>query len=125
MFNAYGADADPEGYGMTALAAINKVRQRVNMPAITAAQLNQARIEHERNVELSFENNRLWDVRRWKKGVTYFNKPVSRIEITSTGAGYNYAVKQLETRVFYDKMNWYPIPQSEIAKTHWAQNPGW
>ncbi|WP_184548820.1 RagB/SusD family nutrient uptake outer membrane protein [Mucilaginibacter sp. FT3.2] len=125
MYNAYGADADPEGYGMTALAAINKVRQRVNMPAITAAQLNQASIEHERNVELSFENNRLWDVRRWKKGVTYFNGSVSRVEITNTGTINTYAVKKLEDRVFYDKMNWYPIPQSEIAKTHWTQNPGW
>lgn len=125
MYNAYGAEADPEGYGMTALAAINKVRQRVSMPAITAAQLNQASIEHERNVELSFENNRMWDVRRWKKGVTYFNGSVNRIEITNTGGSYAYAVKKLENRVFYDKMNWYPIPQSEIAKTHWTQNPGW
>lgn len=125
MFNAYGADADPEGYGMTALKAINTVRQRAAMPAITAVQLNQARIEHERNVELSFENNRLWDVRRWKKGLAYFNKPVNRMEITNTGATNTYVVKPLENRVFYDKMNWYPIPQSEIAKTHWAQNPGW
>jgi hypothetical protein len=125
MFNAYGADADPEGYGMTALKAINAVRQRAGMPVITAAQLNQTRIEHERNVELSFENQRLWDVRRWKKGVAYFNGSVNRIEITNTGATNTYAVKKLENRAFYDKMNWYPIPQSEISKTHWTQNPGW
>jgi hypothetical protein len=125
MFNAYGADADPQGYGLTALQAINQVRQRAGMPGITAVQLNQARIEHERNVELSFEGNRLWDVRRWKKGTTYFNIPVSRIEITNTGATNTYAVKPLENRVFLDKMSWYPIPQSEIAKTKWTQNPGW
>ncbi len=125
MFNAYGADADPQGYGMTALQAINKVRQRASIPAITAAQLNQSRIEHERNVELSFENNRLWDVRRWKKGAAYFNGSVNRVDITNNGATNTYAVKKLESRVFYDKMNWYPIPQSEIAKTKWTQNPGW
>ncbi|SEO14024.1 Starch-binding associating with outer membrane [Mucilaginibacter gossypiicola] len=122
MFNAYGPDADPQGYGMTALQAINKVRQRVQMPALTAAQLNQQAIEHERNVELSFENNRLWDVRRWKKGVSYFSKPINRIDITSAGV---YTVKKLEDRVFATKMEWYPIPQSEISKTGWTQNPGW
>ena len=123
MFNAYGADADPQGYGMTALQAINKVRLRVTMPALNV--LNQQTIEHERNVEMSFEDQRFWDVRRWKKGGVYFKTPVNRISITNTSGSYTYAVKQLENRVFEDRMNWYPIPQSEIAKTHWAQNPGW
>ena len=86
MYNAYGAETDPQGYGMTALRAINMVRKRVGMPAIVAGQLNQQRIEHERNVELSFENNRLWDVRRWKKGTAYFGRPVNRMEITNTGS---------------------------------------
>ena len=120
MFNAYGASADPQGYGMTALQAINQVRQRAKMPVLTT--LNQQAIEHERNVELSFENNRFWDVRRWKKGTQYFNAPVNRIDITSTGT---YTVKPLENRVFTEKMNWYPIPQSEISKSGWKQNPGW
>jgi hypothetical protein len=120
MFNAYGAEADPQGYGMTALQAVNKVRLRAKMPVLTA--LNQQAIEHERNVELSFESNRFWDVRRWKKGVQYFNVPVNRIDITSTGV---YTVKALENRAFSEKMNWYPIPQSEILKTGWKQNPGW
>ena len=123
MYNAYGADADPQGYGMTALQAINKVRQRVKMPALTV--LSQQAIEHERNVELSYENQRFWDVRRWKEGSLYFKIPVNRIEITNTGGSNSYAVKQLEARVFDEKMNWFPIPQSEIAKTNWKQNPGW
>lgn len=125
MYNAYGATADPEGYGMTALAAINLVRQRVEMPALTAAQLNQQSIEHERNVELGFEDQRLWDVRRWKEGTAYFNKPVNRIEITKDGSAYTYSVTKLENRTFSDKMDWYPVPQDEITKTGWTQNAGW
>lgn len=120
MFNAYGPNADPQGYGMSALQAINKVRQRAGVPALIT--INQLAIEHERNVELSFENNRLWDVRRWKKGVSYFSKPVNRIDITAAGV---YTVKKLEDRVFTTKMEWYPIPQAEISKTGWTQNPGW
>ncbi len=126
MYNAYGPDGDPLGYGMTALQAINLVRQRTNtkMPVIASAQLTQQAIEHERNIELSFEGHRYWDVRRWKKG-NYFRAPLNRIEITNNGGVYTYAVKKLEDRVYEDKMNWYPIPQNEIAKTGWAQNAGW
>ncbi|OQP59453.1 carbohydrate-binding protein SusD [Niastella vici] len=125
MYNAYGAMADPKNYGLTALQAINFVRQRVQMPALTAVQLNQQSIEHERNVELGFEDQRLWDVRRWKAGTTYFNKPVNRIVISKNGAAYSYTVTKLENRVFDNKMNWYPVPQDEITKTGWTQNSGW
>lgn len=125
MYNAYGATADPQGYGMSALDAVNKIRQRVNMPALTAGQLDQASLEHERNVELSFEDQRLWDVRRWNEGPQYFNAPVYRIDIEKNGAGFDYAVKTLENRKFDPKMAWYPIPQDEITKTGWAQNADW
>jgi hypothetical protein len=125
MYHAYGATADPQGYGMTALEAINLVRQRVKIPSLTAAQLNQQSIEHERNVELGFEDQRLWDVRRWKKGTSYFNKPINRIVIIKNGTTYSYTVTKLENRVFENKMTWYPIPQDEITKTGWAQNSGW
>ena len=125
MYNAYGATADPLGYGMTALDAVNKVRQRVNMPALTAAQLDQQSLEHERNVELGFEDQRLWDVRRWNEGPQYFNTPVYRVDIEQSGTSYNYTVKALENRKFDSKMGWYPIPQDEITKTGWKQNPGW
>jgi hypothetical protein len=36
-----------------------------------------------------------------------------------------YEVKKLEDRHYSEKMNWYPIPQSEITKTGWYQNSGW
>lgn len=126
MYNAYGANGNPQGYSMTALQAINKVRARtgVAMPALT--DLTQDAIMHERRVELGFEGHRYWDVRRWKLGGTYFNAPLNRIEITLNGTAYTYTVKKLENRVYDDKkMNLYPIPQSEIVKTGWTQNTGW
>lgn len=92
---------------------------------LAPGELNQARIEHERMVELAFEDHRFWDVRRWKKGSDYFAKPVHRLVLTNTETGMNYEVKKLEDRVYTEKMNWYPIPQSEIVKTGWTQNSGW
>jgi hypothetical protein len=124
MMNAYGPD-DAHGFGKTATQAFNEVRKRAGVEELNAGELNQEWIEHERLVELAFEDQRFWDVRRWQKGTTYFNKPVTRMEITRNGNELSYAVKALENRVFEEKMHWYPIPQDEISKTGWTQNPSW
>ncbi|SHL59365.1 Starch-binding associating with outer membrane [Chitinophaga jiangningensis] len=127
MFNAYGATGDPQGYGMTALQAINAVRGRssVKMPAYTAGNLTAAAIQHERAVELGMEGHRFWDVRRYKKGVEVFNAPVYRILITKNGNAFTYERVKLEDRTYQSKMDWYPIPQAEITRTGWKQNDGW
>jgi hypothetical protein len=124
MFHAYGAESDPEGYGLTALEAINQVRNRSGMPALAASQLDETAIAHERRVEMGFEGQRLWDLRRWKAG-SVLNQPVNRMVITKSGTELSYAVQKLENRKFSDKMYWFPIPQSEINKTGWDQNEGW
>lgn len=123
MFNAYGASGDPLSYGKTALQAINEVRARSTMPALTTVTADA--IVHERRVELGFEGHRWWDVRRWKKGSVFAN-PVKSISITLNGSNFVYTPVKLEDRVYdQSKMNWYPIPQSEITKTGWEQNTGW
>lgn len=124
MYNAYGATGDPLGYGMTALQALNKVRARSGMPARIS--LTQDSIVHERDVELGFEGHRWWDVRRWKRGGSIFGAPIRSVSIALNGSTYTYTPTKLEDRVYDEsKMDWYPIPQSEITKTGWAQNPGW
>lgn len=47
--------------------SLNLVRQRVSLPAVTASgdELRQA-IRLERRLELAMENNRLYDIRRWR-----------------------------------------------------------
>lgn len=123
MYNAYGATGDPLNYGMTALQAINNVRARSTMPALTDVSADA--IIHERRVELGFEGHRWWDVRRWKKSSVLAN-PVRSISITLNGANFVYTPTKLEDRVFdQSRMNWYPIPQTEISKTGWGQNTGW
>jgi hypothetical protein len=123
MYNAYGAAADPLSYGMTALQAINAVRARSTMPVLTS--LSPDAIVHERRIELGFEGHRCWDLRRCKKA-DIFGTPIRSISITLNGSSFVYVPTKLEDRV-YDpsKMNWYPIPQSEITKTGWTQNTGW
>ena len=123
MYNAYGATGDPLGYGLTALQALNRVRTRSSMPALL--DVTPDAIVHERRVELGFEGHRWWDIRRWKKG-SVLASPVRSISITLNGSNFVYAPVKLEDRVYdQSRMNWYPIPQSEITKTGWDQNAGW
>ena len=56
---AYALHKDDE-----ALAALNTIRQRVGMPDKTT--INWATIQNERKVELCFENQHYWDLRRWR-----------------------------------------------------------
>ncbi|WP_157543302.1 RagB/SusD family nutrient uptake outer membrane protein [Mucilaginibacter aquatilis] len=108
---------------------VNQVRQRAGMPSLPAG-LSQdemrARIQNERRVELCFEGHRFFDVRRWKKGAEFFNKPVSGIQIVKTGTNFTYNKFTVENRIFTDKNYLYPFPQIEMNKLkNLAQNPGY
>lgn len=108
---------------------INQVRVRAGMPVLpaglTQSQMRE-RIQNERRVELCFEGHRFFDVRRWKKGEDFFNKPVSGIQITKSGTTLTYTPFQVENRVFADKNYLFPIPQSELNRTtKLKQNPGY
>jgi hypothetical protein len=137
MNEAYGPDADPLGYGMTALAAINKIRNGrtdVKMPSLLPGLSKDAfrqKLMHERRIELAFENVRYWDLRRWKIAENYLNGDIHGVEITKTSEvplTFNYQTKVVEKRVFdATKMYLYPIPQTEIDKAQdvLTQNPNW
>ena len=132
MNEAYGPDADPVAYGLTARQAINQLRARpgVTMPPITAVGQVEMRekIRVERRVELAYEEHRFWDVRRWKIAESTLGAPLAGAQITKNADGsFSYASKEVEKRTFDPKMYLYPIPQVEINKSNGVikQNPGW
>lgn len=130
MNEAYGPD-DSNGYGLTAREAINIVRSRtgVEMPPVTATSKDEFRekVKHERRIELAFEEHRYWDVRRWKDATNVLNAPLLGVRAVKNGTNFTYDVKEVEKRVFTEKMYFYPIPQSEIVKSKGivTQNSGW
>ncbi|UKT65936.1 RagB/SusD family nutrient uptake outer membrane protein [Pedobacter mucosus] len=108
---------------------INLVRNRAGMPnlpiGLTQSQMRD-RIQNERRVELCFEGHRFFDVRRWKKGADFLNKPVSGMQITKTGTTLTYTPFTVESRIFTDKNYFFPIPQAEMNKVvKLTQNPGY
>ena len=108
---------------------LNKVRNRASLPNVSALSQEQMRtvIQHERRVELAFEEHRSWDVRRWKIAFSTLGAPLMGVQIERKPlGGYTYMPVKVEQRVFQPKMYWYPIPQSEVLKLkQWKQNNGW
>ncbi|MFT4016471.1 MAG: RagB/SusD family nutrient uptake outer membrane protein [Agriterribacter sp.] len=126
------AEAANEAYGPTVdvYNAVNTVRARVNMPqlpeGLTKDQMR-ARIHRERRVELSFEEHRIWDVRRWKI-IGQTDRLTTGIEWTKVGEG-QFTGKRIiagRRKTATDNYLIFPIPLSDIIlMPAWQQNPGW
>ena len=110
---------------------LNKLRTRGGVATYATGSLTKGKmreaIHKERRVELAFEEHRFWDVRRWKEGTLYFNGTIHGMQITkNTDGKYSYAVIGVENRVYSPKMDWYPIPYTELLKNpKLKQNPLW
>ena len=83
-------------------------------------------LEREKRVEFAFENQRFWDIRRWKTG-QITQTGIDGVRITKSGDAKSYKRVSVETRTWHDKMNLYPIPMTELYKNNnlYPQNPGW
>ena len=145
LLNAAEAVNEAEGPS-AAYEYINPIRQRAGMPdfsGLTKEQLRD-RIRNERRIELSFEDHRMWDLRRWKayEGVTLSNeqaKPryqqlLNLYGVKITGADVQGAptftygpAETVNTRVFNTPKNYlFPIPANEVKRApNLSQNPGW
>lgn len=114
--------------GMSANFAVRLVRERSNMPPFPEGLSKddfREKLRNERRVELAFEDHRFWDVRRWRIGESTRNIHGMDIRINDDGS-FTYEKVLLEERVFDERMNLYPIPQSEIdINPELEQNPGW
>ena len=106
---------------------INMIRTRAGMPNLTGNITNALR--YERRIELVFENNRWYDIRRWKildKALT----DAKGVDITETIADGNATTVwkqiQVEQRQASSKMYWIPISSDEKRKApQLQQNPGY
>lgn len=83
-------------------------------------------IRNERRLELCFENQRFWDLRRWKVSLDKLNETTLGVQIDKTGDILNYTRIDVEARNFKEYMYHGPIPNGEILKwSNLEQNAGW
>ncbi len=85
-------------------------------------------IRNDRRVEMAFEEQRFWDIRRWKIAEMIYNKPLHGMRITQVGNTLRYQVEELNIpfQFFAPRMYRYAIPFSEISKNpNLKQNEGY
>lgn len=86
-------------------------------------------IRNERRIEMAFEEQRYWDIRRWKIAAQVYNSaPLQGLDLQlSSGGQLFYNPIPVLTTIFRDpQMYLYPIPYSEVIKnSQMKQNPLW
>ncbi len=113
-------------------AAVELIRKRAglvpfNLPAGLTTEQMRSVIQHERQVELAFEEHRFWDVRRWKIAAQTDNMMMKGMRITNLGSNnFTYEIVNVRQHSFREPMYLWPIPQVEAAKSaDLLQNQGY
>lgn len=130
LLNYAEAQNEASGPDATIYAALNQVRARAGQPALVAGHTQIALrdlIRKERRVELTFEEHRFFDVRRWKLGSVYFKEPIYKVQIyKDPGGNLIYSYPKWEDRNFQEFQNVLPIPQVEMDRNgRLIQNTGY
>lgn len=118
------AEASNEVFGPTAeaVALVDKVRARGNLPALKPARFADPAaffdaIEQERIVELILEGHRPFDLRRWRKIEAVWGQPYGPGRYTTQTWGNNITLYfQNATERTYQQCYIFKIPQSEIDR---------
>lgn len=88
-------------------------------------------IQRERQIEFAFEEQRYWDIRRWKIAPEVCNTTSHGMEITRHDDGdgkehFTYRRVEVLKHSWNDRLYWWPIPRTEMVKSDaLKQNPGY
>jgi starch-binding outer membrane protein, SusD/RagB family len=113
---------------------INMVRARAGMPGVTeSGDALRLRYRNERRIEMMFEDQRYFDVRRWVIGNQAYGKSVSAVRIVypllpdkTTSTVPTYTPFQFEAWAWNNKAYFHPIFRTEMLRNELlVQNPGY
>lgn len=121
-----------EGPTQEVYDAVQAIRERAGLnpfqlqPGLSKEEMRNV-IQHERRVEFAFEEQRFWDVRRWKIAEQTEDQMMKGMKVKKNSDGsFTYSVIDVRDHSFRTPMYLWPIPQSETAKsTDLLQNPGY
>jgi len=119
---------------------LDKIRTRAGLPGIEEAWNNYSInpnkyktqdglreiIHRERTIELMFEGQRFWDLRRWKSAVSELNKPITGWDLEQETAQGYFREKMIYNMTFRTRDYLWPLNENTIlANPTLVQNPGW
>ncbi|QHS59017.1 RagB/SusD family nutrient uptake outer membrane protein [Chitinophaga agri] len=132
-----GQDAEARNY-------LNMIRTRAGMPGFTeSGAALKARFQREKEIEMVFEEQRFFDVRRWMiapatvgralRGINVVGKLKPNVKVTlyqHDEANYDYTYTAVtlvnENRIWLDKMYFMPLQRDEMNRNNkLVQNPGY
>ena len=116
-----------------ALNYLNQIRKRAGMPDLTGSgAVLKAKYRHERRIELAYEDNRFYDVRRWMMGPEAYSQATGVDVIYkikpdhTTSAIPEITPKIIQERSWDNKAYFFPIMRDELNKNNkLIQNPGY
>jgi hypothetical protein len=128
QYKITGSATSTAGPGsMSAKDALDEVRGRVGMPEVPADggsnRTFMERIQHERLVELAFEGQRFFDVRRWGMAEDVLNGPVFGLRYEGQEGNMQQVRFAPYQRSFESHHYLWPIPQKETELVGLEQNP--
>lgn len=83
-------------------------------------------IRQERLIELAFEGQRFWDLRRWKEAATELNKPIMSWDLMQNDPAAYYRPVTVYNQVFKTRDYLWPISEAALEdNANLVQNPGW
>ncbi len=132
--------ADTETNRAKAITYIDKVRDRAGIPGVEEAWTNYSTnpgkfrsqvglreiIHRERLIELSFEGQRFWDLRRWKEVMEAYRTPIESWDLEQREPQYYYRKKVIVNQQFGLKDYFWPISNANLRNNpNLVQNLGW
>ena len=124
---AYGPTGSAPGATMTAVDAVNVVRERAGMPSVTAEASGYDSfmdlVRNEQTVEFCFEGHYWYDTRRWH--TAHLN--LECVDLVFDKDWTSFTRRVIKTKVFEDpKHYWLPLNRNQtLLYPGWYQNPGW
>ncbi|RXK83658.1 RagB/SusD family nutrient uptake outer membrane protein [Filimonas effusa] len=126
------AQNEYSGPDATVYNAVERIRQRAGLsPYTLSAGMNAVQmrelIRNERRVELAFEEQRFWDIRRWKIAKQVYGTMLHGVTVVkNTNGSFSYTRKDVVTPYFTDAMYLFPVALKETqVNTNLGQNPGY
>lgn len=133
--NEYDITAGKTTVDPAVLDVIREIRQRAGIEGDdgtygiddnTTCLVMRQLIRNERRIEMAFEEQRYWDIRRWKIAEEIFNAPIKGLTIVMVTGNMQFMEKDILNAKFAPKRYLYPIPYGEVNKnSNMVQNPLW